>query len=175
MMKKVDCYHLSIPAGGNRPIFLNEAHYHAFLLGYRQIVAPYAETYAYCLLPDHFHILLRFTVERDSAEFLLKLHFSHYAQMSGVVLPSDLIYQPVERISEKKQLLRYIHYNPAHHQLIDRFGDWKWSSYKALVSQQPTLLAREIVLSWFYGLDWLIDAHFEPCNELLIGRFLLDD
>ncbi len=56
-------------------------------------------------------------------------------------------------------LIYYIHYNPQKHGLADDFRAWPHSSYPALLSAQPTRLAREEVLAWFGGAQRFAEAH----------------
>lgn len=48
-------------------------------------------------------------------------------------------------------ILAYIHHNPIHHKFTKDYEKWKFSSYGALLSQRPTLLARNDVLNWFHA------------------------
>ena len=43
----------------------------------------------------------------------------------------------------------YIHRNPQHHNFMNDFREWPYSSYQAIVSDQPTQVLRENVLEWF--------------------------
>src|SRR5690554_5809319 len=52
-------YHVYNHANGIENIFKEEKNYYYFLLKYKQHIGPVADTYAYCLLPNHFHILLK--------------------------------------------------------------------------------------------------------------------
>jgi len=52
-------YHI-FNRGNNRDIlFIEERNYQYFLRLYRKYVEPVAATYAYCLIPNHFHFLIR--------------------------------------------------------------------------------------------------------------------
>lgn len=52
-------YHIYNRGHNRQNIFFAEADYHLFLERYAQRVMPVAETYAYCLLRNHFHFLVR--------------------------------------------------------------------------------------------------------------------
>ncbi len=46
--------------GNNRgPIFTEERNYYYFLDLMRKYLLPILDLYAYCLLPNHFHLLIR--------------------------------------------------------------------------------------------------------------------
>jgi hypothetical protein len=46
-------------------------------------------------------------------------------------------------------VINYIHQNPIKHGFSKNFTDWKYSSYNSLLSEKPTLLYRNGVVSWF--------------------------
>lgn len=46
-------------------------------------------------------------------------------------------------------LLAYIHHNPIHHRFVQNYEDWKFSSYAVYLSEKPTGIIRDAVLSWF--------------------------
>jgi REP element-mobilizing transposase RayT len=52
-------YHVLNRANGNEPLFKTEANYHFFLAKYNQHISPVAQTLAWCLLPNHYHFLIR--------------------------------------------------------------------------------------------------------------------
>ena len=52
-------YHIFNHANGFENVFLHEANYYYFLEKYQLYINPIAETYAYCLMPNHFHVIVR--------------------------------------------------------------------------------------------------------------------
>ncbi|MDO8930202.1 MAG: hypothetical protein Q7W54_14600, partial [Bacteroidota bacterium] len=52
-------YHIFNHANGFENIFRHEANYYFFMEKYRKYISPIAETYAYCLMPNHFHLVVR--------------------------------------------------------------------------------------------------------------------
>jgi hypothetical protein len=57
--------------------------------------------------------------------------------------------------------IQYTHHNPIHHHISDHYTDYTYSSYNSYLSQSPTNLSREFVLSQFGGLQNFIDSHEE--------------
>jgi putative transposase len=53
------CYHIYNHANGRENIFSNHENYLFFLRRYSNFISPVAETYAYCLMPNHLHFLVR--------------------------------------------------------------------------------------------------------------------
>ena len=52
-------YHIFNHANGFENVFIEDENYRFFLDKYNQYILPIAETYAYCLLPNHFHLVVR--------------------------------------------------------------------------------------------------------------------
>ena len=58
-------YHLLNQGNNGETIFKEERNYEYFLKKYREYISPIAQTFAYCLLPNHFHFLLKFKNYRE--------------------------------------------------------------------------------------------------------------
>ena len=52
-------YHIYNRGNNREDIFIQDENYRFFLQRYLQYIEPIAFTYAYCLLPNHFHFLVR--------------------------------------------------------------------------------------------------------------------
>jgi REP element-mobilizing transposase RayT len=68
-------YHIYNHAVGKINIFANEGNYHFFLEKYKQYISPYVDTFAYCLLPNHFHLAIRIKNEEE-IKFTLSERFN---------------------------------------------------------------------------------------------------
>jgi len=64
-------YHIFNHANGFENIFREPENYRYFLEKYQLYISPIAETYAYCLMPTHFHLVVRIR-KRDVIEGLIK-------------------------------------------------------------------------------------------------------
>lgn len=65
-------YHILSRAVGNEQLFLTEENYRFFLERYKKYVSPVADTFCYCLLPNHFHFLVRIKEASAILAFLEK-------------------------------------------------------------------------------------------------------
>ena len=52
-------YHIFNHANGFENVFREDENFRYFLEKYRLYITPIAETYAYCLMPNHFHLVIR--------------------------------------------------------------------------------------------------------------------
>ncbi len=166
-------YHIYNRGTNRENIFIEERNYTHFLGLYGQHVEPVADTYAYCLLRNHFHLLVRI---KDASSPNVAQAFSNlfnaYAKAINKAYgrTGSLFQHPFGRIRVDNdryfaRLVVYIHRNPQKHGLIDDFRDWPHSSYHALISTQPTRLKREEALAWFGGLGAFRLTHDEAANE----------
>ncbi|MCC5908703.1 MAG: hypothetical protein JJU13_20970 [Balneolaceae bacterium] len=63
-------YHIWTHANGNENLFRKEENYPYFLNKYACYVTPVADTFAYCLMPNHLHFMVRVKMEEVVLEFL---------------------------------------------------------------------------------------------------------
>ena len=68
-------YHIFNHANGFENIFRKEENFYFFLEKYRLYISPIAETYAYCLMPNHFHLVIRIR-KLEAIEALIRNNFS---------------------------------------------------------------------------------------------------
>ena len=63
-------YHVCNHGNGDDLIFREDDNYRFFLERLRVYITPVAAIYAYCLMPNHFHFLLRVKPEEELIEFM---------------------------------------------------------------------------------------------------------
>lgn len=71
-------------------------------------------------------------------------------------------------------LICYIHRNPIHHRFTESYAAWKYSSYNAILSDIPSIISKDLVLSFFGSLDEFLSFH-EDSKELYDrSKYLLE-
>ena len=189
-------YHIFNRGNNQENIFIEERNYRYFLRLYAKHIMPVSNTYAYCLLRNHFHFLVRIkTVEEQELTGLGDLSalprkpsqqfsnlFNAYAKAFNKTYhrTGTLFQRPFGRIevtsdSYFMQLVTYIHQNPQKHGFVNDFRTWPYSSYQALLSTKPTRLQRDDVLTWFQGVDHFEDVHRYEVDERKIAPLVPDD
>ena len=63
-------YHIYNHSNGKDNLFISEDNYKYFLGKFKEYIAPFSETYAYCLMPNHFHFLIKINSEKDVFKWL---------------------------------------------------------------------------------------------------------
>ena len=162
-------YHIFNSGNNHESIFRDEKNYRYFLNLFQKHVLPIAETYAYCLLPNHFHFLVRLKEHKDLPGFgnlagLEKPHLSFSRLFNSYTKAFNKTYQRSGSLFEKPfkrkvitshthltHLVIYIHQNPQRHGITSDFRNWPFSSYQAIVSPQDTWLDETTVFTWFNG------------------------
>ncbi len=166
-------YHIYNRGNNRDPLFFENRNYSYFLKLYAQYIHPIAETYAYCLLRNHFHFLLRIKTDDERLGQSLKPASRYFNNMfiaytkaintaynhTGSMFESPFRRKLVDSDSYFTTLILYIHQNPQNHHCIEDFRDWPWSSYRALASDGPTRLQRDWVLATFGGLEAFVQGH----------------
>ncbi|MCF6359136.1 MAG: transposase [Cyclobacteriaceae bacterium] len=56
-------YHIYNRANGNENLFRSDENYEYFLKKWGEYISDIADTYAYCLMPNHFHFLIKTKTE----------------------------------------------------------------------------------------------------------------
>lgn len=183
-------YHIFNRGNNRENIFVEERNYRYFLQLYAKHVMPIADTYAYCLLRNHFHFLVRIkTVEEQDLTGLPRKPSQHFSNLFNAYAKAfnkayhrtgALFQRPFGRIEVASDayfvyLVIYIHQNPQKHGFVEDFRTWPYSSYQALLSTKPTRLQRDDVLEWFQGLDHFEDVHRYEVDEGKIAPLILDD
>jgi REP element-mobilizing transposase RayT len=182
-------YHIYNRGNSGEPLFREERNYRYFLKLYAHYIEPIAETYAYCLLSNHFHFLVRIKdwqsledcqscpPSRAFANLLgtYTKAFNKAYQRTGSLFEKPFRRQVVDSDRYFAALIAYIHRNPQKHRFVDDFRDWAYSSYHAILSTQATHIHRAVVLGWFHGPAGFKEAHASPANEATVEPLIADD
>ena len=180
-------YHLYNRGNNREDLFRDAFDYQCFLQLYRKYVQPRVDTLAYCLMGNHFHLMVRIRVAPrvledpwDASPRSVSQAFSNYFnaytktvnkrhQRTGKLFAEHFGRIEVSGANYFARLVTYIHRNPQRHGFVADFRSWRWSSYAAICSLGPTLVERTEVLNWYGGLREFENAHLrdEDAADLL--------
>ena len=174
-------YHIFNRANNNELIFKDHEDYTYFLQELGQVVAEKIDIFAFCLMPDHFHLLIKPKFDtrisgQGSIQKCFRMLFQLYAQYFNKKYSrkGSLFYKSFRRIEVKeeyylKYLLFYIHYNPQKALLTKSFTKYQYSSFKFYITNKETKLRKDIVLEWFYNdMKEFVKFHTD-CLEMILG------
>ncbi len=164
-------YHLYNRTNNEESLFRSDENYLYFLKKYRHYLDDYLETVGYCLMPTHFHFLVKMKEVNQPSEGLEPSE--GYASNSliisrkiGTLLNSysqafnkmwnrhgNLFNQKTKAKTVPSDkylitLLTYIHQNPIRSGLVEKAEDWKYSSYQDYIDlRNGTLPSKDLILS----------------------------
>jgi putative transposase len=140
-------YHALNRANFRSALFKKEAHYEDFLA----LVAEGADVVpmrllAYCLMPNHWHMVLYPRADGDLSKFLQRITLTHTQRYHAKTRTAGYghIYQgrykslPVQRGSHFLTLVRYVERNAQRAGWVKRAEDWPWSSVYARLYGDPS-------------------------------------
>jgi putative transposase len=141
----------------HRLLFYDASDYEDFIKIFRSKISKIpASIFAYCLMPNHFHFLLR----QDSDNKLF--HIFNYALISyvqrynkkygrkGPLFQSPLQHILVTNQEYMLQLCKYIHLNPVKSGLVNEPSEWKYSNYAEWIGiSSGDLIADEVHSEYF--------------------------
>ncbi|MCU0351702.1 MAG: transposase [Flavobacterium sp.] len=168
-------FHVYNRGNNKEDIFKEDKNYSYFLKLAKQHLLDVAEIYAYCLLKNHFHIVLRIK-DRDEIpeKYVDKIHipfsnlFNAYSKAmnkaynrTGSLFQEHLKRNKIKDENYLINLILYVHLNPVKHKFCDDFRTYKFSSYLSYISDKPSSLHRDYILELFGGKSNFIYQHKE--------------
>jgi len=151
-------YHIYNCGNNKENLFIEADNYSYFLLLIKKYLLDVSEILSYCLLKNHFHLLIKTKPNTESEKISRQFSnlFNAYAKAinkrynrTGSLFKDRFSRIKVINEDYLKSLIIYIHTNPVHHNLINDFRKYRHSSYHALISTKPTLLSRDFVINLF--------------------------
>ncbi|MBV6421934.1 MAG: hypothetical protein DAHOPDDO_03222 [Ignavibacteriaceae bacterium] len=191
-MKKVDyyiplyknkLYHFYNRGNGKESIFFKEENYSYFLRQYDKYLSDCIDTFAYCLLPNHFHILgsVKTDVPNIVSESFRKFFISYSMSINiqekrkGNLFQRGFKRKIIEDEKYFYSAVYYIHANPVHHGITKDLTQFKFSSYNVLCGNNKTSLNRDELLEWFGGQDKFIKYHIEMKRNIFNDNYMIED
>lgn len=163
-------YHIYNRGNNKQNIFLDDEDFKFFILRLRQnlfpsdqektrIVQMPADSFSlisYCLMPNHFHLLIKQNTEIPTSKLLVKIctsysiYFNKKYNRVGHLFQDQFKQVRVDNDAYLTWLSAYIHQNPKVAGLVRNGKDWKWSSYSEFIlRKEKDLCDSDIVINQF--------------------------
>jgi len=193
-------YHIYNRGNNSATVFFEERNYQYFLRLYEQYINPVATTYAYCLMKNHFHILVRIKTEQErlvGAEGKLSeiselkpawRHFNNFFiafakgmnkayERSGSMMEKPYRRKLIDSDYYFLKLITYIHLNPQKHRQTTDYRYWPWSSYQELQlpQKQQKIISGPEVLELCGGFKAFQAIHTLQVHELETSGDSIED
>ncbi len=150
-------YHVTSRGNARAKIFRTESDKRTFLdLLFDAVTRFHLICYAYCLMNNHYHLLLE-TPEGNLSKSIRHLNgvytqrFNRKYSRPGHVFQGRYKAFLVDRESYLLELCRYVVLNPIRAKLVETPEKYRWTSYRATggIAACPSFLSREPILSRF--------------------------
>jgi len=176
-------YHLYNRGNNRQDIFFERENYLFFLRRVREYFHKDAvQVVAYCLMPNHYHLLVHLMVDDLSAimqRFTLSYTkaFNKRYNRRGSLFEGPFEAKLVDTTEYLVHLSRYIHLNPVAAGFVSQAEQWEFSSYREYIGLRGgSLPVPDIVLSQFADCsDYqaFVEAYHESDLEV-IEHLMLD-
>lgn len=166
-------YHVYNRGVDKRTVFLRYGHYRRFLTTINTILNTGSATprliynqslalklkikiVAYCLMPNHYHFLMKQLEDDGITQFMHKLDTSYTKYINLNLHRTGRLFEntfKAKRMETDEMFLhvaRYIHLNPVIAQLVPSLELWPWSSYlETIGKREPTFCDVRDILRYF--------------------------
>ena len=185
-----DIFHIYNRGNNKQQIFFSEDNYQFFVAKIKHYVCPVSDVLAYCLMPNHFHLLLRTndlsgrlkkigTVSSTELTNSFRVLQSTYAnainKQNGSI--GSLFQQKTQfkLLSSSTNLkhddlqccFHYIHQNPLRARLVKKMEEWKFSSFNEYLTGVEDGICNNIISKEIIGLPahLFYEASYSTLNE----------
>lgn len=132
------------------------------------------EIICYCLMPNHFHFLLKQLKENGISEFISKLtnSYTKYYNVKfnriGPLLQGQFKAVLIESDEQLVHVSRYIHLNPISSCLVKKPEDYEWSSYNEYLDGEGICAKKEILKFFKSVVDYkkFVDDQIDYAQKL---------
>ena len=163
--KRGNYYHLYNRTNNNELLFPSAENYLYFLQKFKAYLCPYCTVIAYCLMPTHFHFLVR--IESDNSLLISKqigILLRSYTRAinkrfgrHGNLFQQNTKARLVDGDAYLLALLNYIHQNPLRARLTKTLAEWEYSSFRDYAGiRNGSLPDRELLQRYFRNSDEFI-------------------
>ena len=157
-------YHVLNRGNGKQKVFHNEQDYKIFIELMRKAKLRHPiKILAYCLMPNHFHIVLIPSKAENLSKFMQWLMTSHVRRYHKHYGTDGHIWQGrfksfiVQEDTYLLTVLRYVEGNPVRAGLVNSAKEWRWSSHGELIGEKLRLLTEatpiELPVDWDIYVD----------------------
>jgi len=150
-------YHITARGNARQNIFLEDRDYLSFFSILGDVSGNCGwKCYAYCLMPNHYHLVLTTPtgelsrgMRQINGVYAQRFHFRHNSV--GHVFQGRFKSILVDREPYLLELCRYVVLNPVRARLVRKCESWRWSSYAATLGlgPKPSFLASDWLLGQF--------------------------
>ncbi|MEW6182513.1 MAG: transposase [Bacillota bacterium] len=171
---------------GRQEVFHKDQDYKAFIDLMKEAKERYpVKLFAYCLMPNHFHMVLAPALAGDLSKWMQWLMTSHVRRYHNHYGTTGHIWQGryksfiIQEDDHLLTVLRYVEGNPVRASLANSAKDWPWSSHKGRINVNKNLLLDEVPFrlpeNWEEYVDgFLNERELKKLRNSVSGNRLLE-
>ncbi len=163
------CYHVINRGNARATVYHNESDYRSFIALMKRANARLPlRILAFCLMPNHFHLVLWPCNDGDLSRWMHWLLTSHVRRYHKIHGTSGRVWQgrfkafPIQEDRHLLTVIRYVERNPVRANLVRKAAHWQWSSisggstatWRGILTESPVAKPE----NW----AWLVDT---PLND----------
>jgi len=161
---------------------------------------PFIEILAFCLMPNHYHLLIKQKVDGGIVKFMQKLgtgytnYFNTKYERVGALFQGKFKAVLIENDAQLLHIPYYIHCNPLDLKYpkwkerglknpkgaLEFLGNYRWSSFKDYIGDEnfPFVIEKDFLMSSFGNarqykkmmLDWLGETELDEITDILLEQ-----
>ena len=178
-LQKDRFYHIYNRGINSSTIFSSDRNKEYFLGQYKKHLGDSVSTFAYCLLQNHFHLVVRLEKDPKLVTQSFSNFFNSYVKSynkeenrTGSLFEKHFKRIEVDTEAYLKHLIIYVHLNPMNH-FGEDFRKYKFSSYSDVMANEPSLLNVEEIYHLFGDKENFQTVHTQK-NIVLPEKLILD-
>ena len=145
-------YHIYNKAVADNLLFIEDRNYIFFISRIQKYLLDSADVLAYCLMPNHYHLIVRiknpgFPASMHKLALSYVVSFNNFYDRKGHLFSGPYQRKHVEDLKYLLHLSRYIHLNPVKAKLVPNAEEWRFSSYQEYIGlADPDFVNQSIIL-----------------------------
>jgi len=152
-------YHLYNRSNNQELVFRTQDNYLYFLKNFRKRFDGLLTVFAYCLMPTHFHFLIRVDTHKiNELRQKIGIQLSSYTkalnkvfQRNGSLFQQHTKAKHIDDRSYLLTILTYIHQNPIRAGLVKELQAWPYSSYPDLADLRNGTLVDPLIINQYFN------------------------
>ncbi|MFC1632395.1 transposase [Candidatus Omnitrophota bacterium] len=140
MLLENACHHITARGNQKQKVFLEEVDCREYLERLKRYKKKFAfQLYAFCLMPNHIHLLGQIDKGKDLSKFMHGVSLSYTAYFNRKYTKVGHLWQGrfKNKVITKDQYLldciNYIEVNPVRNTMVNTVSEYPWSSYRERV------------------------------------------
>lgn len=140
-------YHVLNRGNNKQQVFCKDRDYEAFLYLMRKAKQLYpVRIFAYCLMPNHFHMIIMPSLASHLSKWMQWLMTSHVRRYNKHYDAAGHVWQGrfksfiIQNSDYLITAMRYVETNPVRANLVKQAKDWPWSSHSEITGKQKERL-----------------------------------